>query len=279
MKNQLLLCCCGLVLLMTSCGQKPDQDIIVRSTSTEMNLVWSDEFEVDGLPDETKWNYDMGDGCPRTCGWGNNELQYYTKANLSNARVEGGNLILEAHKTAMGRKQYTSARLVTKDKGDWKYGTISIRARLPTGLGTWPAIWMLPTENIYGNWPNSGEIDIMEHVGFAQDSIYGTVHTTVFNHMIGTEMSKASYQPDVESTFNTYTIEWDENGIKWLIDGQQYHSFENKEESEKEWPFDEKFHLIMNISVGGNWGGRMGVDSHIWPQRMEVDWVRVYQQI
>ncbi len=269
----------SLSLLFASCAHTNEQATKVLSASAEMKLVWSDEFELDGLPDRTKWNYDIGDGCPRVCGWGNNELQYYTESDSNNARVESGNLIIEAHKSNMGGQSYTSARLVTKGKGDWKYGTISIRAKLPNGLGTWPAIWMLPSENIFGGWPKSGEIDIMEHVGYAQDSIYGTVHTTSFNHMIGTQVGKASYHPDAESTFKTYTLNWDEKQIEWFIDGVSYHSFENRNLSEKEWPFDENFHLIMNIAVGGNWGGKKGVDSQIWPQRMEVDWVRVYQKI
>jgi len=138
---------------------------------------------------------------------------------------------------------------------------------------------MLPTDNKYDGWPNSGEIDIMEHVGYEKDTIYGTVHTTAYNHMIGTQVGKATYQPTAESTFKTYSIEWDENKITWSIDGQQYHSFVNRNISEKEWPFDERFHLILNIAVGGNWGGKLGVDTDIWPQSMIVDWVRIYQQV
>ena len=278
LKIQLILNC-SLAILFTSCTHTKKNTSKVLSDSSEMKLVWVDEFDVDGMPNETKWNYDIGDGCPHVCGWGNNELQYYTAADSNNARVENGNLIIEAHKNQMRGKEYTSARLVTKDKGDWKYGKISIRAKLPTGIGTWPAIWMLPSDNKYGGWPNSGEIDIMEHVGYVKDTIYGTVHTTAFNHMIGTEIGNTTYQPDAESAFKTYSIQWDEKMIEWLIDGVSYHTFLNRNISEKEWPFDEKFHLILNIAVGGNWGGEMGVDTRIWPQRMEVDWVRVYQQI
>jgi len=263
---------------LTSCRQEKATTKVL-SASKEMKLVWADEFDVNGLPDQSKWNYDIGDGCPKVCGWGNNELQYYTEADSRNSRVEDGHLIIEAHKAPMGGKEYTSARLLTKNKGDWTYGKISIRAKLPTGLGTWPAIWMLPTDNKFGHWPNSGEIDIMEHVGYEKDTIYGTVHTTSFNHMIGTQVGKAIYQPTAESTFKTYTIEWDESQIKWSIDGAQYHTFDNKNKSAKEWPFDERFHLILNIAVGGNWGGRKGIDTQIWPQQMIIDWVRVYQEV
>ncbi len=269
----------GIILLITSCHRTHSITAASSSATKEMKLVWSDEFEVDGLPDHTKWGYDIGDGCPQVCGWGNNELQYYTHADHRNSRVENGNLIIEAHKSPMHGKEYTSARLVTRAQGDWKYGKISIRAKLPTGLGTWPAIWMLPSHNQYGGWPKSGEIDIMEHVGYEKDTIYGTVHTSSFNHMLGTQVDKAIYQPEAESTFKTYSIEWNEEQIKWTIDDKHYHTFANKKMSEKEWPFDKKFYLILNIAIGGNWGGKLGVDTKIWPQKMEVDWVRVFQEV
>ncbi len=242
------------------------------------DLVWSDEFDVDGLPNQDDWDYDVADGCPDVCGWGNNELQYYTKANKRNARIEDGHLIIEAHQNAMGGKEYTSARIVTRGKNAWSSGKLEIRAKLPSGKGTWPAIWMMPEESAYGIWPKSGEIDIMEHVGYSPDSIIGTVHTEAFNHGIGTQIGNDVYIPDCESEFHIYSITWSDQSIEWYVDGIQYHSFSNKNMSYKEWPFDQPFYLIMNIAVGGNWGGRHGVDSYIWPQRMVVDFVRVYQE-
>jgi hypothetical protein len=155
-----------------------------------MKLVWADEFSTDGLPDSTKWGYDIGNGCPVNCGWGNNELQYYTSNRQQNARVKEGHLIIEARREKMGDMEYSSARLVSKKKGDWTYGRIDVRAKLPVGTGVWPAIWMLPTDWVYGGWPGSGEIDIMEHVGYIPDSIFGTVHTNLFNGMLGTQKSK-----------------------------------------------------------------------------------------
>src|SRR6187551_560970 len=149
-------------------------------------LVWADEFKTDGLPDSTKWGYDYGDGCPRNCGWGNNELQYYTSNRKENARVKDGSLIIEARHETMKTREYSSSRMVSKHKGDWTYGKIEVRAKLPKGLGVWPAIWMLPTDWAYGDWPSSGEIDIMEHVGYLPDSVFGTVHTGAYNHRIGT---------------------------------------------------------------------------------------------
>jgi beta-glucanase (GH16 family) len=242
----------------------------------EWKLVWSDEFDKGTMPDKTKWSYDIGDGCPQNCGWGNNELQYYTGSS-ANGRIEDGHLIIEAHREPMGSKEYTSARLVSKHKGDWTYGKIVARAKLPKGLGVWPAIWMLPTEWLYGGWPASGEIDIMEHVGYMPDSLFGSVHTKRFNHVMGTQVTKGVYNTTLSDTFHEYGVEWTQDRIDFLFDGQVYLTFANKKEGPDAWPFDQSFHVILNMAVGGNWGGHKGVDTSIWPQRMYVDYVRVYQ--
>jgi beta-glucanase (GH16 family) len=242
-----------------------------------MKLVWADEFNYTGLPDSLKWGYDIGDGCPENCSWGNNELQYYTEAKLKNARVEAGNLIIEAHREHTGTRDYSSARLVSKNKGDWTYGKIEVKAKLPKGRGVWPAIWMLPTDWLYGGWPASGEIDIMEHVGYAPDSLFGTVHTARFNHILGTQQSKGLYCSTLSEEFHTYGIMWDDKKIEFLFDDKVYHSFANRKEGSDAWPFDLDFHMVLNIAVGGNWGGKMGVDTSIWPQQMLIDYVRVYQ--
>jgi beta-glucanase (GH16 family) len=239
-------------------------------------LVWSDEFEVDGLPDSTKWSYDIGDGCPRMCGWGNNEAQYYTEKDSDNVRIENGHLIIEARREDMGKRKYTSARLVTKNKGDWKYGLIEVRAKLPSGVGTWPAIWMLPTKKEYGGWPKSGEIDIMEHVGYSVDSIFGTVHTQTYNHIKGTQKGGAIIINDSEEAFHTYGINWTDDEMQFFVDDEIYFTFRDDKATSDEWPFDQAFHLILNVAVGGNWGGRKGIDNDIFPQKMEVDYVRVY---
>ena len=239
--------------------------------------MWADEFKGTGLPDTTKWSYDKGDGCPRNCGWGNNELQYYTSNRLENARVEGGNLVIEAHREKMKTRDYSSSRMVSKHKGDWTYGKVEVRAKLPKGIGVWPAIWMLPTDWAYGDWPASGEIDIMEHVGYIPDSIFGTVHTKSYNGMLGTQKSKGIASRSVNTTFHTYGMVWSKEKIDFLFDDKVYHSFPNRHEGSDAWPFDLDFHMVMNIAVGGNWGGKMGVDTTIWPQQMVVDYVRVYQ--
>ncbi|SEG23889.1 glycoside hydrolase family 16 protein [Algoriphagus boritolerans] len=236
-------------------------------------LVWADEFDKDGHPESSKWSYDVGDH-----GWGNKELQYYSKNELNNARVENGILIIEAHADQSQPKGYTSARLVTKGKAGWKYGYIEVRAKLPEGVGTWPAIWMLPDQNTYGGWPKSGEIDIMEHVGYDPGKVHGTVHTEAFNHSIGTQKGAQLMVSDFQNEFHVYAIDWKEESLDFFIDGKHYFTFENTGGDSKEWPFDQPFHIILNIAVGGNWGGAKGVAGDIWPQRMEVDYVRVFDK-
>jgi beta-glucanase (GH16 family) len=241
-------------------------------------LVWADEFTTPGAPDPAKWNYDLGDGCPGVCGWGNNELEYYTN-DPKNVRVEGGYLIIEALKETVGGKPYSSTRMVSKEKGDWLYGKIEVRAKLPRGRGTWPAIWMLSTDWKYGGWPASGEIDIMEHVGYDPGVVHGTIHTETYNHSKGTQLEGKKVVTDCMDQFHVYAINWNKNFVEFYIDDTKYYSVtRNLSGDYKEWPFDQRFHLIMNVAVGGNWGGAQGVDETIWPQRMVVDYVRVYQE-
>ncbi len=255
-----------LLIVIVSCEQ----------TSTK-SLVWSDEFEYSGSPDSTKWNYDLADGCPNVCGWGNNEAQYYTK-DLKNVRVENGMLIIEVHKDSLGGKAYTSTRMVSKGKGDWLYGRIEVKAKLPSGKGTWPAIWMLSTDWKYGGWPESGEIDIMEHVGYDPGVVHGTIHTKAYNHIIGTQKEGKLIVADCMDAFHVYAIDWSENKMDFYIDNIMYYSVPRDPNDDfSGWPFDKRFHLILNQAVGGNWGGKEGIDDSIWPQRMEVDYVRVYQ--
>jgi beta-glucanase (GH16 family) len=243
----------------------------------KMKLVWSDEFDKGTLPDPAKWGYDIGDGCPENCGWGNNELQYYTSGQKENARIENGMLVIEARQEKMGSREYTSARVKSKTKGDWTYGKIVVSAKIPHGTGVWPAIWMLPTDWAYGGWPESGEIDIMENVGYMPDSIFGSIHTKKFNHVIGTQVTKGVFSNTLSTEFHEYSVEWDKDQIDFLFDGKVFQTFRNLHEGFESWPFDKNFHILLNIAVGGNWGGKHGVDVSIWPQRMEVDYVRVYQ--
>lgn len=241
-------------------------------------LVWSDEFDqVSNIPDTSKWNYDIGNGCPNICGWGNNELQYYTAKRTDNARVENGTLLIEARNDNFEGHKYSSARMVTKNHGDWKYGRVEVRAKLPKGRGMWPAIWMLPTNWAYGAWPHSGEIDIMENVGYMPDSLFQTVHTGFYNGMKGTQKVKSMYVNDLSDSFHIYAIEWSSEEIVFIMDGSATHRFVNEHKGTEAWPFDKEFYLILNVAVGGNWGGKYGVDNQIFPQKMEIDYVRIYQ--
>jgi beta-glucanase (GH16 family) len=240
-------------------------------------LVWSDEFSQPGLPDTSKWNYDRGRGCPQLCGWGNNEPQFYTWERKENARVVNGELIIEAHKEQYEGAPYTSARLTTKSKGDWQYGRIEVRALLPKGVGTWPAIWMLPTHSYYGNWPKSGEIDIAETVGYQKDTLHQTIHTDKYNGMYQTQRTKLIPLSSHGTKYHIFTIEWSATKIEYYLDGVKTYVFENENNTYSTWPFDRPFHLILNMAIGGNFGGKKGIDDTIFPVRMKVDYVRVYQ--
>ena len=249
---------------------------IVSCQNKEPKLVWSDEFDIEGTPNTELWTTYVGDGCPDLCVFGNHELQYYTDAD-ENVKILDGKLIITARKDSMVNSAYTSAKVISKGKGDFKYGRIEVMAKLPEGLGTWPAIWMLPTNKSEFGWPKSGEIDIMEHVGYNHGTIYGTVHTDSFNHMKGTQKGDSILVTTASSQFHEYAIEWTENRIDWFLDGEKYHSFDNTGDGIDAWPFDQPFYLIFNIAVGGDWGGKYGVDEEIWPQTLQIDYVRIYE--
>jgi beta-glucanase (GH16 family) len=187
-------------------------------------------------------------------------------------------LTITAVKESFKGRKYTSARLVTKNKGDWKYGRFEIKAKLPKGVGMWPAIWMLSTDWKYGGWPASGEIDIMENVGFKPDTIYGSIHTKAYYFRINTQKTKAVHLPDCSDAFHVYALEWDADQISFFVDDKKYLTFANEKKTFAEWPFDQRLHLLLNIAVGGDWGGQKGVDDTIFPQKMLVDYVRVYQK-
>ncbi|MDR0401141.1 MAG: glycoside hydrolase family 16 protein [Treponema sp.] len=233
-----------------------------------MKLVWADEFNGGGAPDPDKWDFDLGGR-----GWGNNEIQHYTDSR-SNSYVRGGSLHIAA-RNENGR--WTSARLKTKGKADWTYGYFEIRAKLPAGTGTWPAIWMLPSADAYGPWPNSGEIDIMEHVGFDPNRIHTTAHTGAFNHRINTQKTKSAPIEKAAERFHIYGMTWDKDRIQWSIDGEPFFQFEPTGKNPAEWPFDKPFHLVLNVAIGGSWGGQHGVDPALREAVMEIDYVRVYQ--
>jgi licheninase len=229
-------------------------------------------------PDPSKWLYDVGGN-----GWGNNELQFYTEGRTENARLANGLLIIEARREPWQGKAYTSARMKTRD--GWTYGRIEARAKLPRGRGTWPAIWMLPVRGTYGNggWPDNGEVDIMEHVGFDPNVVHASVHTRAYNHVDGTQRTAVTTVPGAQDEFHVYAVEWTPEDIRAYVDEALYFSFKNERLTNtqadwRQWPFDRDFRIVLNIAVGGNWGGQQGVDESIWPQRMEIDYVRVLQR-
>ena len=246
-----------------------------RANNPGWKMVWADEFNHAGLPDTTKWNYDTKGN---SYGWGNNEAQWYVVAKKENTYVSKGTLKIIARNEPTSGKNYSSGRLTTKGKGDWKYGKVEVRAKLPSGNGTWPAIWMLTSDNTYGGWPKSGEIDIMEHVGFDPDTVFSTVHTGKFNHMIGTQVGGKMGLPTATTEFHVYTMEWEENEIRSYVDGIHYFTFNDDKTGPEAWPFDQPFHLILNLAIGGGLGGKHGIDNTKFPHTFEVDYVRVYHR-
>lgn len=238
-------------------------------------MVWHDEFDGSGLPDPSHWSYDVGGH-----GWGNDELQSYTEARAENARIKDGHLIIEARHEAYEGAEYTSARLTTKGHGEWTHGRFVIRARLPEGRGTWPAIWMLPVEWTTGDggWPDVGELDIMEHVGHNLGVIHASAHSRDYQWQVGTQKTGTIEIPDATTAFHDYILEWTPDVIRAFVDDRLYFEYENEGLGWSKWPYTQDFYLILNIAVGGAWGGEQGVDPDVFPQRMEVDYVRVYQQ-
>lgn len=233
-------------------------------------LAWSDEFETPGAPDPATWDYEEG-------FLRNEESQYYTRGRRENARVEGGALVIEARKERFATGEYTSASLVTRGRREITYGRVEVRAKLPRGRGMWPAIWMLGADIGTVGWPRCGEIDVMEHVGFEPGRVYGTVHTEAYNHVKGTQRGGQVDVGDLYDTFHVYAVEWRPERIDFSVDGRAYFSFAKEPGGPTVWPFDRPHDLILNVAIGGSWGGQQGVDDSAFPQRMVVDYVRVYR--
>lgn len=240
-------------------------------------LVWADEFNYSGAPG-SKWNHVIWNP-----GQVNNELQAYTNRQ-ENARVENGVLIIEARRDWYNGHEYSSARL--NSSAGWTYGRFEARMKLPGGWGTWPAFWLYPDdETVYGWnndtnywWPNCGEIDIMEEVGYDQNTIHASVHSKNYYFKVGNQRTGSTYVGDATSAFHVYAAEWYPDRIDFFVDNNKYFTVWNDGSGWESWPFDHNFHIILNLAVGGDWGGAQGVDPNIWPRRMEVDYVRVFKQ-
>ena len=239
------------------------------SAAAAERLVWEDQFDRPGLPDASRWDYEVG--LVR-----NNERQYYTHARSKNARVEDGLLVIEAHREAFEGAEYTSASLTSR--ASWTYGRIEVRAQLPRGRGTWPAIWTLGTNIREVGWPRCGEIDIMEHVGFDPGRIHANIHTQAYNHVQRTNKGNSLLVSRPDETFHVYEAIWTPTQIEMLVDGQRYFTFAKEAGGEAVWPFDQPQYLILNLAIGGSWGGQQGIDDAALPARYLIDYVRVYRR-
>lgn len=234
-----------------------------------MRIVWADEFDYAGLPDPEKWTYEVG-------RIRNREWQYYTYGRLENARVADGVLTITARRDNFEGENITSASLTTRGLYEFTYGRIEVRAKVPGGRGTWPAAWMLGTTTSGESWPRIGEIDVMENVGFEPDRFHFTVHTEQYNHMRGTQATN-SVVADDPAAFHVYAVDWNRERIRFFFDGQQVHEFANDGSGVAAWPFDRPMYLILNLAIGGTWGGQKGVDEQIFPAEYQIDYVRIYQ--
>ena len=241
--------------------------VTVNVVPTAPTLVFSDEFNISGTPDASKWGYETGTG---SGGWGNNELQYYT-SRPDNVIVAGGVLKIIALKENYLGSAYTSARLLSKGKYSFKYGRIEVRAKFPTGVGTWPAAWMLGDNIGSVGWPACGETDIVEHLGRDLNKIYGTLHYP--GHSGGNADGNSILIPDATTAFHTYTVDWSSTAIKIYVDTQLYHTVANSASI----PFNQNFFILLNMAMGGNFGG--AVDPAFTSATLEIDYVRVYSFI
>ena len=265
----LLLCGCG--------GQTPPVASPASSPPPSTvpgggpwTLVFADEFDTPGALDPAKWDYEIGH-------IRNNELQYYTSRS-ENVRAEDGALVIEARREPYQGYGYTSASINTRRRFELLYGRVEVRAKLPTGNGTWPAIWMLGVAIDRLGWPACGEIDIMENVGFEPSRIHGTIHTADYNHVAGTSKGSSLEVAAPWQEFHVYAAEWYADRIELFVDGQRYFTFRNEGTGSRTWPFDQPHYLLINLAIGGTWGGQKGVDDSRFPHRYYVDYVRIYKQ-
>lgn len=239
---------------------------LTLTNAQEKTLVWADEFDGNSL-DTSVWNFAEGDGCPNLCGWGNQERQVYTKTNH---RLENGLLYIKADKNG---DHFTSTRISTKGKKSFQYGRFEIRAKLAKGQGVWPAFWMLGNNIDQVGWPLSGEIDVLEYVGRAPGEIFTSLHTkTAYGDNANT---KTTSLPHIEEGFHVYAADWDQNRISFYVDEVKVYTFAPEKKNVEIWPFNQPFYLLLNLAIGGHFGGE--VDGRIFPQEFIVDYIRVYQ--
>lgn len=231
-------------------------------------LIWSDEFDVNGAPNPANWSFDLGDGCPNLCGWGNNEQQYYTD-RPENIVIEEGFMKITARRENFNGSAFTSSRINSKGKFDFMFGRVEMRAKLPTGGGTWPAFWMLGADIDTNPWPGAGEIDVMEHVGNQQNTVFSSLHFP--GNSGGNAVTQTTVVTGVSDGFHVYAAEWTSTEIRFSVDDVVYHIFPNNNTV----PFNKDFFLLLNVAMGGNFGGT--IDGAFTSSTYEIDYVRVYQ--
>jgi len=240
----------------------------IAISSGEYKLVWADEFNYHGRPDPKKWDYEAG-------FVRNKEPQFYTRNRRENARVEGGYLVIEARKEPFDSASYTSASLITLGKFQFQYGKVEVRAKLPSGRGSWPAIWMMGADRPLVGWPRCGELDIMEHIAHEPSTIYGTIHQISPDGKGHVSKGGKAEIPTATSDFHVYGMEWTPKAIKFTVDDQPYFDFPY--DGPTHWTFDRPMYLLINLALGGNWAGKFGIDDNMFPQQFLIDYVRVYQ--
>lgn len=233
----------------------------------ERKLVWQEEFNGSVL-NEKVWNFEIGDGCPNICGWGNNEKQIYTKDNHA---LKDGHLVISVKKDG---DRYTSTRITTAAKKEFQYGRMEVRAKLPVGKGIWPAFWMLGSNISKVGWPKCGEIDILEYVGREPGKVFTSLHTQD-SHGNTINTKKTDFNT-IEEGYHLYAVDWTKDKIEFFVDNQSVYTFSPEVKNENVWPFNQPFYFIINVAVGGNFGGH-DVDNSIFPQEYSIDYIRVYQ--
>lgn len=235
--------------------------------SPKGKLIFEEDFEGNSL-NENVWNFELGDGCPNLCGWGNDEAQLYTK---NNHKLKDGYLNIRIQKED---SVYTSTRITTENKFDFQYGRVEARAKLPIGKGLWPAFWMLGSNHREVGWPLCGEIDILEYVGREPDMIFNSLHTAdSHGNTVNTKKTKIE---TIEEGFHVYEANWTPTKIEFSVDGMLLYTFEPQERTKEVWPFDQPFYFLVNCAIGGNFGGH-DIDDSALPQEFVIDYIRVYQ--
>jgi len=251
-------------------GKSDTQPVTVPFQAQKWKLTWSDEFDKPGSPDPSKWGYEEGKVR-------NQEAQFYTKDRRENARIEKGHLVIEARMDNFKGEKISSASLNTQGKKSFLYGRIEARAKIPTGKGTWPAIWTLGENVTKVGWPKSGEIDILENVGFDPLKVHANIHVDAYNHTKGTGKGNNISVPGLPEKFNLYAIEWYEDRMEFFFNDTRYFVFRNERKTDAEWPFDKPQYLLLNLAIGGAWGGQQGIDEKLFPHKFEIDYVRYYE--